>query len=303
MEQPGTRLGGTKLGERIVRKIREGQCTPFLGAGMAADVLPLASQLAEEWAKEHGYPLRDSRDLGQVAQFLAIKEYSLYPKEQIKLRFKQAGAPDFDDPHEPHRALAELPFPLYITTNYDDFMIQALAKQGKKPRRGLCPWWTDELEDRTEALEHIKDPSDESPIVYHLHGHCGEEASLVVTQQDYVNFLTQLSDTRQSSREMLIAGPIQRALSKSLILFIGYSLTDWTFQVIFHSLTQNIVASSQQSHLAVQLPPDSLSEEGRTQAQKYLSDYYKQGLKVEVFWGTARDFVAQLHELWNQTQP
>ena len=36
--------------------------------------------------------------------------------------------------------LARLPLPVYITTNYDEFMVQALSGQHKDPKRELCQW-------------------------------------------------------------------------------------------------------------------------------------------------------------------
>ena len=37
-------------------------------------------------------------------------------------------SPDFRAPSEPHAVLADLPLPIYMTTNYDDFMVKALGK-------------------------------------------------------------------------------------------------------------------------------------------------------------------------------
>jgi hypothetical protein len=40
----------------------------------------------------------------------------------------------------PLTVLAELPLPVYMTTNYDSFMFEALCFKGKDPRLELCRW-------------------------------------------------------------------------------------------------------------------------------------------------------------------
>ena len=48
------------------------------------------------------------------------------------------------DPADPHRVLAALPFPIYLTTNPDRLLVEALREAGSSPNR-LCPWneWVD----------------------------------------------------------------------------------------------------------------------------------------------------------------
>jgi hypothetical protein len=58
----------------------------------------------------------------------------LFPKEKIARLIKDAPCPNFDQNDEPHSVLAELPFRIYITTNYDDFMMRALKFKGKDPK-------------------------------------------------------------------------------------------------------------------------------------------------------------------------
>jgi len=48
--------------------------------------------------------------------------------------------PDFSQVDEPHSILASLPLSVYITTNYDNFMVQALKQHNKEPVRDFCTW-------------------------------------------------------------------------------------------------------------------------------------------------------------------
>ena len=89
----------------LLGRIKEGRCTPFLGAGASAGTFPLGSEIALEWAKEHGYPLDDSLDLARVAQFVAVTVDGMAPKDKIHKQFQTLQLPDFTDPDEPHRVL------------------------------------------------------------------------------------------------------------------------------------------------------------------------------------------------------
>ncbi len=65
----------------LLQRIKTGNCTPFLGAGTCFGALPLGKDIAQEWAVEYGYPLEDSSNLVRVAQFLAVQEDPMFPKE------------------------------------------------------------------------------------------------------------------------------------------------------------------------------------------------------------------------------
>ena len=211
----------------LLRRIRDERCTPFLGAGSCMDVLPLASEIAKVWAEKHGYPLEDCHDLARVAQFLAVSEKDpMFPKDEILNQiFKDAAPPDFTEADEPHAVLAELPFPLYLTTNYDDFMMQALDRvqyPKKYPNWEVCRW-NKVLKNRSSIFNQEEgfSPTVENPLVFHLHGHQEVPESLVLTEDDYLEFLMKISRDQE-----LIPPRIQRAFCGTSLLFLGYRLVD-----------------------------------------------------------------------------
>ena len=119
----------------LTQRIRDKKCTPFLGAGACHGVLPLGWDIARKWATEYGYPLEDATNLISVAQFLALTNDRMFPKELIVKLFDTSIHPDYSNEHEPHGVLATLPLPIYMTTNYDNFMLQALLKRDKDARQ------------------------------------------------------------------------------------------------------------------------------------------------------------------------
>lgn len=273
----------------LLRRIEGGKCTPFLGAGACYPTLPLGSEIARRWAEQYQYPLADTGNLARVAQFLAVKYDPMYPKEEIlKQFFRDVDPPDFREADEPHGVLADLPLPVYLTTNYDDFLVRALKDRGKAPRRELCCW--NKYVKGQQSVSEIEtdfEPSEDNPLVFHLHGHDEVSESLVLAEGDYLDFLVNVS------RDATMLPPrIQRALAGASPLFIGYALEDWSFRVLYQGLINATDPSLRRISVTVQLP---LPQE----QQKYLDDYFH-SKDVSVYWGTAREFAAELGRRWKE---
>jgi hypothetical protein len=285
----------------LMRRIRAGKCTPFLGAGAAYGVLPLGSQIAQKWAQQFKYPLEDSANLARVATYLAVQYDAMYPKEML-LRdwFQNPKLPDYTNHAEPHASLASLPLPMYMTTNYDPFMINALKAAGKKPHRELCRWnrlvkECPSIFDQDPGFE----PSPEQPIVFHLHGHDEYPESLVLTEEDYLDFLVSISKDDQ-----LLPHQVRRYLASTSLLFVGYSLADWTFRVLFRGLVSSVEQSLRRISVTVQLPPLQNADvpgSSHSEIQAYLARYFDQ-IDIRVYWGSAQEFMSELRTRWKEFQ-
>lgn len=283
--------------DHLIRAIKDQRCTPFIGAGACHGVLPLGADIARQWAKDNDYPFEDSNNLIKVAQFLAVESYPMFPKDEIVEQFRRLNAsPDFNDVNEPHRVLAELPLPIYLTTNYDDFMTRALRRNKMRdPKREICRW---NMLARNEPslFDSGYQPTAANPVVFHLHGHTELPSSIVLTEDDYFDFLVNVS-----TDPLLIPQRIQTALKETSVLFIGYGLADWNFRVLLRGLYRYMEKSLGRRHFAVMLSPNIPNSEAQQQkAQEYLSNYY-QDIDVQVYWGTARDFCTELAQRWHDS--
>lgn len=284
----------------LLGRIKEGKCTPFLGAGVNYKILPLGGDIAKEWSSEDGFPLQSSDDLAAVAQFIAVKYGdSMYPKDRILARLKEPQKPDFSDKDEHRldclRALAELPLPVYMTTNYDDLLVEALRhmQPPKSPRRELCRWNSKLRGVPTVFGATAKyKPDHANPVVFHLHGSDDYPSSLVLTEDDYLDFMVNIS-----RKQSILPPRIQEALTDASLMFIGYRLRDINFRVIYRGLVQSMEGSLRRLSVTVQMkPPDDHA--GNTEAaEKYLDGYFAD-LNVRVFWGTAGQFANELLERW-----
>jgi hypothetical protein len=285
--------------DNLLANIEAGSCTPFLGAGACVPRLPSATELAQEWAEKYGYPLEDGSDLSRVAQFLATTRSNTFPKLQIKKRFDGLLTPDPGPENDLHALLASLPLPVYVTTNYDDLMFRALHAKGKDPRQELCRW--NNLIKQSYPSIYDADPefqpSVDAPLVYHLHGNTQFPPSLVLTEDDYLDFLINMD-------EKLLPPRIQEAFTGASILFLGYGLNDWNFRLLFRTMVTYMQRSTIQTHVSVQLVPlgKNVPQARKIEALKYLDDYYYR-LNIKVYWGTCRQFTNDLERRWTSSHP
>jgi SIR2-like domain len=272
----------------LLQRIFNGACAPFLGAGACYGILPLGAEIAREWATTYHYPFNDDDDLVRVAQFVAVNNDRAWPKDEVIRRFATLAPPDFAQPDEPHGVLAELGLPIYLTTNYDDFMVRALKARYKDPKREMCRW-NEMLKDTPSVFDGhpAYQPTRANPLVFHLHGHSVAE-SLVLTEDDYFRFLARMV----FNVDDLLPAPVRTALSSSALLFIGYRLADWNLRV----LMQGLRPQANRTSYMVLVPPQGPAKV-RKKAQKYLEQYYG-AMDIRVFWGTAREFCGQLGPRW-----
>jgi len=222
------------------------------------------------------------------------------PKEDLRRIFQKSPAPNFEAPDEPHALLADLDLPIYITTNYDDFMAKALKSRGRAYVREFPRWNRfPEIEGMRSFFDSQpqdpRDPLGGKALVYHLHGHLDVLQSLVLTEDDYLDFLIKMTtDTK------LVPAPVCAALAGTSLLFIGYSMADWNFRVLLRGLIGSLGASLGYASIAVQLPPKGLSQAQQRQAQEYLSEYFShiQRLKFQIYWGEGKAFTSELRRRW-----
>jgi SIR2-like protein len=297
----------------LIHKIRAELCTPILGAGAAQHLLPLAKDLAEKLlqhqeGKNGKSPLRDRGDLAQVSQYIAVQcEDNFVPKIMIAdhLRAHLAAPPKpkaaaatgiAEDPSsEPHRALAALRLPIYLTTNYDNLMYRALEDLGARPVREFARWNSPLLEKFTSRFDSGYEPSSAEPLVFHIHGHWDAPESMIATEDDYLDFIVNISrdlatSPRDASKKVMLPTRVRRALTGTTLLFIGYSLADINFRIILRGLLGPLEPSARHKSVSVQYCNGQPGE-----LEKYIEEYFGYTLSLNVFWCSAHEFCRKLN--------
>jgi SIR2-like domain len=279
----------------LLGAISDGTCTPFIGAGASVGSVPRAGELAGQWAERFQYPLTDRSNLARVAQFLSIDKYEVFPKREMEKVIRQAKEPAYPSGDEPHGALARLRLPVYVTTNYDDFMFEALDRLGRRPRREFCRW--NEITNRIHPASAFDDgykPTEAEPLVFHLHGHHEVLQSMVLTEDDYLDFLIRFAEDTT-----LLPPPVQQAFAGNALLFVGYGLADWTFRVLIRGLMKSMSGGSRFPAVAIQVTPEDAADASRRrEAEAYLKKYFSaiQRQDIWVYWGKPRQFAVDLRK-------
>jgi len=282
----------------LLESISASDCTPFLGAGVAYPHLPLGATLAKSLALAHNYPLPDTYNLARVAQFVSITMGSPYLKRDVIKRLRELeekyyeGHKDF--PPDNYQILAGLGQKRYVTTNYDGFMERALDRAKRNPIVESCRWSEQLWDDLGDYPVHT--PTREEPILFHLHGQFKDDLSILITEDDYIDFtVTMAVRGAQESTQSALWSQIRRALGSTRILFIGYSLEDWNFRVMLKYLVrqQKIFLDPTYQGFSIQLSPTSATN--RQDAEDFLSEYLSHS-NVKVFWIDAAAFLQELHE-------
>ncbi len=141
------------------------------------------------------------------------------------------------DESEPHRVLAGLPFSVYLTTNPDDAMAAAPRAADKTPAIEVCPWFQPKLESLSSAAGAAvaaaaasKKPDHENPLVYHLFGRFSRRESMVLTEDDYLDYMLGVALNKD-----LILPSVLRAMKDNRLLFLGFPIDHWTFRALLRT--------------------------------------------------------------------
>jgi len=282
--------------------------------------------VAQKLAEKYGYPLPDNGSLVNVAQFMAIKDPALLrsdyirtlqrslfsylditPTKQQKQQLRNASLSETVEAvgwaervleiheNEIHHQLAALGLPLYVTTNVDNFMFEALKQRdGVSPRRIGLRW--EQPEAGTPQYVLNPEPSANEPVVLHLNGHDGDTEQmkhLVLSEDDYLEHFVRLTRDQEIILPMNVLG----MLSEHSFLFLGYHLDDWELRVILQGLTKQIAETSRdrKTHVGVQLEQEE--ELTSDDAMNYLRRYMQE-FNVDIYWGSSKQFVNELSKQW-----
>jgi len=182
--------------------------------------------------------------------------------------------------------LADLPLPIYLTTSYHAFMEQALYRANKQPKSVICYW-----DPALRSVRSVYDgddnyyPTVQEPLVYHLHGIDKYPASLVITEDDYLDFLVNVSQDWDG-----IPLPVRQALADSSLLLLGYRLRRWDFRVVFRGFIKTSIDQRRPKSVSIQVQDDD---------ERFLKSYLDQEGDIEVYWGNPTEFMREIHRLWS----
>ncbi len=301
-------------------------------------------ELVMEWAGRLEYPLAEKHRLARVAQYNYvlrenipqaktdyldfIKGYLLdiaedddevagsvpgLREQSLKLCLADIAHDELEYPYfereedDPLRLLARLPLPIYVTTSYYSFLEKIIKEEGRKVVHShICPW------SGNIPAKYLPDPNfkptPEEPVVYHLFGLDDIPTSLVLSEDDHLDFLVKVAQDINTVVKVapgvdtcprLIPLYLRTALAESALMLLGYRLQGWDFRVLFRGIINAGEARLRPPSLAIQLEPDQQKGvEDKSQARAYLEKYFKPPFQIE--WNNTPNAVNKLWEVWQK---
>lgn len=221
--------------DRVIRLMEEGRLTFFLGSAIHHPVMT-ADDFYQELARIFDCEALEE-DRAAVAQYIADR----FGREELNAQIRELFARSPFVQRETHELFAgwrefrtrtgkQLPFPMVITTNYDDVLERRLAAAGlpyhllsyqaEGPHRGL--FYHRSVDDVLRVIEKPQNIRMFAPgfVVIKLNGGFDHQhripESFAATRLDYWYLAARIPD--------ILPAAVQRDLSAQPILFLGHGL-------------------------------------------------------------------------------
>jgi hypothetical protein len=268
------------------KHMKDGRVTPFLGAGATragrrrhtdwrkGNYLPDGAELAEFLATEYTYPIPESeprRDLERVAQYADLVSGSADLVRDLHATFAGEQKPNLVHHYlagqvaRARKSTLQNPWPVIVTTNYDDLLEQAFAQAGLQCHvltyfstggRGGKPIFVHQPPDgKARPITKVKEynvcePEEGRTVIIKLHGSVSRAEpphdSFVITENDYIAYI-------ESRVQRLLPAHLLHTMRDGHFLFLGYKLEDWHVRAFLFALWRRRAKSAKS--WAIELDP------------------------------------------------
>jgi hypothetical protein len=237
---------------------------------------------------------------------------------------------------DPLTILAGFPIDVFVTTSHHLLLERALSRVGKFPVTDVYQWMEAEtirmpsqygpvrvdLEDpqRPHPVEWADfEPRDQTPLVCHLFGVDSFSKSLVLTEDDHIDFMLKANQLSMQAGDQVppagggyggrqaptdwLQGHVRTALAERLLLLVGYEIDGWDLRALLKGLIVRVrrrAVGTQEISVAVQMAPCNsgrVRDEGLY--QDYLEEYFGGLCSFKIFWEPADDFMVELDKRVN----
>ncbi len=203
-------------------------------------------------AKQFGYSFKGKTSLAQIAQFVDVMQPSS-ARQYISEFLNKEIVDEESNTYQLYRSLARFPFSVYLTTRQDNLVERALTAEGKAPAKVVCFW-----NRKGNFTANIgSTPTANKPVVFYLQGQISEQETNVLTEDEHLDFMMNLSRNKN-----LLPPFIQSRLVQTPLLFIDYYPADWTFRSLLQCFHSYLIGNlSQRSFCISFIPENEFSEQ------------------------------------------
>jgi len=306
--------------DSICKFVQRGACVPIIGPDVSEHLFGGVRSIATDLAQKSRFPLdsHDRSDLAKVAQFVMTQNGLEYVRGEVIdaliCELRKSGvrllgpAAQTMTPQElmqsivtnlatqetdPLKIVAGLNAKVFVNATSDSilemFLAQTMSNGHLKQPVAVVTEWRDERRDDLQASPFPGEPTTDKPLIYYVFGKSLARMTWVLTEDDFFDYLI------RTTRYQLMPPVVGSALLTGSLLFLGFPLDDWKFRVLFRMI---LAKGGRQllegyTHVAVQVDPGETTIDNARRAKKYLERYFSNS-KIDVYWGTAADFLREL---------
>ena len=275
--------------ETLLYTIYRQNCILMLGPDAAVEKVegqfcPLTELLAHELAEKLRPEIRkyvDPSNLAQVAQYYRLE----HARNDLEAKVHHFYTSKKQQQNELYQTLAELPFYFVITSTPDTQLYNALKNRAPISER---------YHFRGKNPEMVLMGSVQHPLIYHLYGNIEEPESLVLTENNLLDFLMAIMRKNPPLPTRILSE--LRTKSKSF-LFLGFGFKHWYLRILLHVLFEG-QQKENRSFALEHIAPRNFDEFQRT-----ILFYQKSEYKIQICNWDLAAFVKELHERYTRQYP
>ena len=280
----------------LVGSLRHGNCVLMLGSEIpvtvsstpsttaSQDGTTLAEELRRRLARELEEDNRSSSGNTLAALAQQYEDTEGFGPTTLRATAEMVLMSRLYSPSTVHDQLASLPFSLIVTTGQDAMLEQALKTAGKTPvthryhLRG----------DKRDNPEFVLPCSPASPVVFHLFGSAEEPSSLVLSENDVLDFLIKVVSERPPLPNSLLR--VLKRVGQSF-LFVGFGIRHWDLRILLKVLLRALELNRSGPAIAAE-PLDGLIQSDRDE----MILFYQRGMRVELEDADVGTFLTKLSQ-------
>ncbi|WP_340481203.1 SIR2 family protein [Vibrio anguillarum] len=246
-----------------VKDLNEGTASLFAGAGLS---IPAGfvnwSQLMQEVAHDLGLKVERESDLVSLAQFHVNENRT---RSKINRKIIEEFTENAEETPN-HNIIARLPISSIWTTNYDELIEQAFAKENK----------VTDVKYTNKQLLNNRPKRD--VVIYKMHGDANHSSEAILTKEDYEQY-------HQTHEPFIHA--LSGELTTKTFLFIGFSFTDPNLDYVLSRLNFRFTEDKKQHYCLVkkhclndaQNPDQATLDYNIRKQQLVINDLKRYGIK------------------------
>ncbi len=276
--------------DTLIRTISKGNCILMLGPDASCEEIdgkmrPLSEMLAKELVENEKVKATldvrriDPANLAQVAQCYLAE----VGRNGLEAKAETFYEKRFNLTSDLHRDLTALPFNFTVTSTPDRMFYNAQQDSGKKPVIMGYNF-------RGEKLDMVGIVDMKEPLIFNLYGNFNDSYSLVLTENDLIDFLVAVAAENPALPKDVISE--LRASNKSF-LFLGFGFKHWYLRILLHVL-QGDKKKDAHSYALEECPRN---EEEFQQAVFF---FESSDCKIRLYSQELKTFVKELRRRWEE---